>query len=341
MTTKRIFILLISILSSSISFAQLYSSGNNAISGSNVGIGINSPSASLEIRTFFDPNAATCVGCPPSSPQPSISIRQDLVGATTPAHTKWSILGGSELGFRFYNSSTASAIDLLKLSTSHSIWITNRVSIHDYLEVTSTSLGAYLGLGAKRVGSNWDATHTTKDGVGFEVTSTGTLRISTGITQSSTSGDNVLTVTPSKRIGINNSYPQEALDILNGNAIITNGRLELKNSRLVLSASNGTKHFEVKPNGYVIAREILVDINQAIPDYVFADDYDLMPLQEVKAFIEKENHLPKIPSAAEYEEKGGIEVGELTRLLLEKQEELLLYTLQLEERLGHLEIVKD
>lgn len=74
----------------------------------------------------------------------------------------------------------------------------------------------------------------------------------------------------------------------------------------------------------------------AIPDYVFGPNYDLMSLPELRKFVQEKHHLPNIPSAAEYAQNG-VDLGELNRLLLEKTEELTLYILQLEERLKALE----
>ncbi|WP_133063138.1 hypothetical protein [Flavobacterium branchiophilum] len=46
------------------------------------------------------------------------------------------------------------------------------------------------------------------------------------------------------------------------------------------------------------------------PDYVFANDYKLMPLQQVAQHIQEKGHLPNMPSATEVE-KDGIAVGDL------------------------------
>ena len=78
------------------------------------------------------------------------------------------------------------------------------------------------------------------------------------------------------------------------------------------------------------AREIEV-VMSPMPDYVFSDDYELTPLLELEQKIEELGHLPKIPSAAEVEEAGGIKLGELNRKLLEKVEELTLYMIQLKK----------
>ena len=96
--------------------------------------------------------------------------------------------------------------------------------------------------------------------------------------------------------------------------------------------NSGVNEFKVDKNGYVRCREVQVDLDP-IPDYVFDPNYRLMPLAELRQYIQHNRHLPNIPSAAEYEEKGAVALGELNRLLLEKVEELTLYTLQLEENM--------
>lgn len=96
-----------------------------------------------------------------------------------------------------------------------------------------------------------------------------------------------------------------------------------------------TKNFKVTGSGEVFARKYTTTLNN-IPDYVFADDYQLMPLSDLRTFVATEKHLPNIPSAVEYAEEG-VDLGEMNRLLLEKVEELTLYVLELEERLNNLE----
>ena len=100
--------------------------------------------------------------------------------------------------------------------------------------------------------------------------------------------------------------------------------------------TNGTdRNFSVQANGHVFARKYTTTLAN-IPDYVFNSDYNLMPLSDLRTYINTNKHLPNIPSATEYEETG-VDLGELNRLLLEKTEELTLYILQLEERLSKLE----
>lgn len=71
-------------------------------------------------------------------------------------------------------------------------------------------------------------------------------------------------------------------------------------------------------------------------DYVFEAGYELMPLDELEAFIEANNHLPNIPSEAEYQAAGKVNLNERQIRLLEKVEELTLYTLQQQKTIDEL-----
>jgi hypothetical protein len=66
----------------------------------------------------------------------------------------------------------------------------------------------------------------------------------------------------------------------------------------------------------------------SFPDYVFAEDYELMPLGELSEYVEAERHLPEIPSSEEIQQQGEINVTELQLKLLQKVEELTLYTIE-------------
>ena len=83
--------------------------------------------------------------------------------------------------------------------------------------------------------------------------------------------------------------------------------------------------------GQVHAQEVKVDLSGSVaPDYVFTGNYKLPSLEEVKAYIDKHQHLPEVPSAKEME-TSGINVGEMNLLLLKKIEELTLYVIQLKK----------
>ena len=64
-----------------------------------------------------------------------------------------------------------------------------------------------------------------------------------------------------------------------------------------------------------------------IPDYVFEQGYPLMPLEQLAQYVQREKHLPNVPSAAEVRENG-LNLVKLQASMLEKIEELTLYTIQ-------------
>jgi hypothetical protein len=96
-----------------------------------------------------------------------------------------------------------------------------------------------------------------------------------------------------------------------------------------------TPQYKLDVVGTIRAEELIVETTGA--DFVFADDYELRPLNEVKAFIAENKHLPEIQSALEMQENG-VSVSELQTQLLQKIEELTLYILQQEEKIQQQEL---
>jgi hypothetical protein len=68
-----------------------------------------------------------------------------------------------------------------------------------------------------------------------------------------------------------------------------------------------------------------------VPDYVFEDSYKLMPITELKAFIAENKHLPNVPNVADVK-ANGVNLSQFQMRLLEKVEELTLYTLAQHEQ---------
>lgn len=91
---------------------------------------------------------------------------------------------------------------------------------------------------------------------------------------------------------------------------------------------------EVRVPGTIKAQEIIVNANGA--DFVFDKDYMLRSLDEVRSYIEEHKHLPEIPSARQMQDDG-MSVDQMVVKLLQKVEELTLYTIQQEERIRKLE----
>ena len=92
--------------------------------------------------------------------------------------------------------------------------------------------------------------------------------------------------------------------------------------QLLVQGGIGAQSIQVKTSGW--------------PDYVFDTDYSLMSLSELKTYIKHNKHLPNIPSSPSVE-ASNLDLGEMTRLQMEKKEELTLYILELEKRIKLLE----
>ncbi|TCP24747.1 hypothetical protein EV195_105178 [Tenacibaculum skagerrakense] len=108
----------------------------------------------------------------------------------------------------------------------------------------------------------------------------------------------------------------------NGNVGIGTG--DTKGYNLAVAGSTG-----------IVAEKVTVKLQSTWPDYVFANDYQLPTLEEVEKQIKENGHLANIPSAKEVEENG-VELGDMNKKLLEKVEELTLYTIQQEKEIKKL-----
>lgn len=128
-----------------------------------------------------------------------------------------------------------------------------------------------------------------------------------------------------------------------------------KNGKIGINTNTPDEMLTVK--GKIHTQEVIVDLQGAVaPDYVFelyADGfsklkpaYTLMSIPTLEAFVKEHKHLPNVPSATELE-KEGMSLKAMNLLLLEKVEELTLYTIQqqkqidlLQEKVNAIEIKK-
>jgi hypothetical protein len=106
------------------------------------------------------------------------------------------------------------------------------------------------------------------------------------------------------------------------------------NSRGYVGIGTTSPQNTLSVNGIIQAKEVLV--NTGWSDYVFAPNYRLRPLKEVKAYIAKNHHLPEIPTEADVK-KDGVTLGTMEAKLLAKVEELTLHMIQADEQNNRLE----
>jgi len=111
-------------------------------------------------------------------------------------------------------------------------------------------------------------------------------------------------------------YSALSIDRFNGNVGI--GTTEPGTYKLAVEGKVGAREVEVRTGSWA--------------DFVFAPDYKLPSLGDVQRYIDQHGHLPDIPSEAEVIENG-VPLGEMQKLLLQKIEELTLYTLDFQKQL--------
>lgn len=107
----------------------------------------------------------------------------------------------------------------------------------------------------------------------------------------------------------------------------------------IQDAYNGTwvKFFNnaiARFDGKIKAKEVEVKAN-VWADYVFKKEYQLKSLEDVEKHIIEKGHLPNIPTAQEVLENG-INVAEMNSKLLEKIEELTLYSIKQNKQIKQL-----
>jgi len=104
-------------------------------------------------------------------------------------------------------------------------------------------------------------------------------------------------------------------------------RMRINSSGNVAIGTTDPKGYKLAVAGNSIAESMTVKLQANWPDYVFKKDYSLAPLSELKAYINKNQHLPGV-STAEQVSETGINLGEMNALLLKKVEELTLYLIE-------------
>ncbi|HUM46931.1 MAG TPA: hypothetical protein PLD84_08385, partial [Chitinophagales bacterium] len=104
--------------------------------------------------------------------------------------------------------------------------------------------------------------------------------------------------------------------------------LNKNGGNVYIGTSSGSEKLNVC--GGIKATEVRVESGWC--DYVFADNYQLRSLDEVADFIDQNNHLPNIPAASVVETEG-LSLGQMSRSMMEKIEELTLYLIDQNKQL--------
>lgn len=97
-----------------------------------------------------------------------------------------------------------------------------------------------------------------------------------------------------------------------------------------ITSSIDQSPYKLYVKGGILTDKVRVETHSQWPDYVFAEDYDLMSLNVLAKYVGDNKHLPGVPSASDVEDNG-IELSEMSAVLLQKVEELTLYVIELKK----------
>lgn len=137
----------------------------------------------------------------------------------------------------------------------------------------------------------------------------------------------------SDKLYIDNSNTSQPLIYgdFNLNLLTLNGKVGINTSTFptTVGAAN-VSSYGLFVKGGILTEELRVRTGWA--DYVFEENYQLMPLENVELYLKANKHLPNVPSAQTIQEEG-LDLGEITKIQQEKIEELTLYLIELSNKL--------
>jgi len=345
---KRILYALILLCSTSLLFSQWTGTSPVYFNSGNVGIGISNPDALLDVKysgyPVYNIYRATDLNnqyrwrvdqnfemfLTNSAGQDIVEIGQDQVyfnsgnvgfGTQSPATRLHAV--GENIEFRL-TGGTYNAIRMLDGGTGDPGYI--KVLYHGAID---SSIGAYdtyfaanggnVGVGTANPSSKLEVNGNTL--VQGNLSVAGQYITTGGYLELVHSGD------ADSKVSIYSNYSG-----LEGGMQITNRNGDLSFQH---NANGGTTFLggNTTIQGNLEASKVKVTATPgSVPDYVFQPNYKLKTLNELEAFIKANSHLPNIPNASEIETNGQ-DVGEMQLKLLEKIEELTLYTIEQEKRL--------
>jgi len=141
-----------------------------------------------------------------------------------------------------------------------------------------------------------------------------------------TSYDEVVRFTAAGNVGIGTSAPATGskLDI---NGTTYSRKLYVGTPDANTATNMGSNNLLAVNGTAVFVKAKVAVYGTTWPDYVFAPNYKLTPLDSLEQYIQLNKHLPEVPSADDVK-KDGIDLGDNQALLLKKIEELTLIVIE-------------
>jgi hypothetical protein len=286
-------------------FAQFTTSGNVTSTTNAVGIGTTSPNSTLTVNGSFD-----------------VSNNGNLLFYN----------GAADINFRFAGRGSGGralvheAGNMLVLNYGGDFTGGTMLGTNAYF-TQSSSGSSYIQFGKVGIGTNNPA---------YKLDVIGPGRFTTGAYVND--GQAFGVVSSVGNVWANNTLIYKGYN--NGDfaeILVPGGSIYPANIRLLQNGNVGigttTPDQKLTVNGTIHSKEIKVDLNVPGPDYVFEPDYQLMELSKLKAYLDKNHHLPEIASADQMA-KDGLNLGEMNTKLLKKVEELTLYVIEKDKQLA-------
>jgi hypothetical protein len=299
-------------------------SNNTIINHNNngmVGIGTNSPSAKLDVNGDF-----------------KVSGNAYYAGNTY--FKKITAMPGDSL-IHFGDSS------MIMNTVSH------RIYANPYFAAITTPFGtAYTYIGGMGIGGSGTGTGITKGNAEYSLAIG--YGASTGAKKSIALGNFVATSAPLSGGDYNNMVigcgASSSQKLINNKPNTLMIGFNSNESTLFVGASAGAgtsgqvgigttyipAGYKFAVNGKVIAEELQIKLRTDWPDYVFNENYMMLSLQELDAYIKNNKHLPNTPDAQEIE-RSGIATGEMLKIQMEKIEELTKYIIEQDRKIEKLQ----
>lgn len=345
--------------------------GNSTIyqsSTGNIGIGTTSPSAKLEVRK--DVSSSTQITLlniiNKNSGDQDANMKANIDFWLWDSNTHGTSMSYPQARIGIVGSSVATqseeAAGRLCFYTANATYPTNTLT--ERMRITPEG---FVGIGTQTPGNNLEVYSVSRDIASFRNSEGGADiviygGISSGMirntapgkdlefgtfTSSNSFNDNQLWLGNNGSIGIGTSDPTSHFNIDNGTLKISGGNSDGNTARFIVDAEGSYNHrflefrntngvqMIVDGSGRLYAKEIQVTLSSPLGDFVFDDDYSLLTISELESFIDINSHLPGVPSAKEVKENG-LNLGEMDNILLQKIEELTLYTIEQQKLIDEL-----
>jgi hypothetical protein len=312
--------------------AQLYSSGNNVIGGSSVGIGTSTPSLSSKLHIYGtgsvdllrldNPNASTGIS--------RFTFNNDQVN--------------NYATFTKYGSTVPGGYPGVTTSFPYANLFAFGNNNGPFLNVSSGNVGLalfkggttrlklFINYSSENLGLGGNSNPATNVHINSAV-SGDTLKIT-----NSTTGHNASDGLDIRTTGNAASIVNRENSTLSFGTNNTSRMSIAADGKITIGSTTTPGTYKLYVESGILTEKVKVALKSGAnwADYVFSPDYTLRPLNEVAEYIQTHRHLPGVPSADEVVAEG-LDLGAMDAKLLEKIEELTLYMIQLQQRVAELE----